>query len=108
MKGAILTVAVAAVVATAAVAVADSMGTATAKPRGQADVVVRKKLNNIYRKLGGLARQTRALQMTVESNQGQTDAKLSALDRNVTNVGTEVGRIWRCVRRLDGYSGSCL
>jgi large-conductance mechanosensitive channel len=76
MKGAILTVAVAVVFATAAAVMVDSMETATAKPRRQSDVVVRKKLDNLYRKLGNV-------------------------QARVEHLEYEVSRVFSCAQHLD-------
>jgi ABC-type glycerol-3-phosphate transport system substrate-binding protein len=105
MKRTISVVITAAVVAALMAATIGAIASAPARTSEAA--ALSRKLDLVYRKLTNLERKAGTLESIVKKNQTETNGKLFVLEHDVTNIGYETARIWRCVRHLGGYEGSC-
>jgi hypothetical protein len=104
----VLAVSAVAVISTfIAMAVVGVISIATATPRGPGTAAVAKALARLERKQNGLSRELTYIRSEAKTNRNELGSKLGTLERSVTNIGYETGRILRCVQHLGGSVGSC-
>lgn len=107
MRKVLAVTAVAIVSTSIAMAVVGVISIATATPSGPDAAAIAKALDRLERKQAVLARQLTYARNEAKANRNEVVTKLDTVERDMTNIGYETGRILRCVQHLGGSVGSC-